>query len=187
MSDIVEEMRFVADLARSEGELKANYDYLKKENDRLLKEQAMKDKVIAAKDQRIAELELILQQMAGQQTVVVNQYFMLSILKTCNYVRKLNNDGRQFLGHFMHQTLPDNTPLSVIAQVDEMTRLQGNTEARLADAIEELAKQPTTQNIYGDKNEFMEDSQMVKVSTPEGADPVELAKRLTDQQPPMLD
>jgi hypothetical protein len=55
-------------------------------------------------------------------------------------VSNLGNHERCFVGHFMHQTMPDDTPPSIIAQVDEMTRLQ-QQEAKV-----------TVQNNYGPVN-----------------------------------
>ena len=155
---------------------------------------AKKDAVIAAQEERIAsqeerisELEMLVQQVSGQTTVVVNNFFMLSIDKTVSYVSTLDNNGRLFVGHFIHHTMPDGTPLSVIAQVDEMTRLQGSQEERLAVAIEEIAKQPTTQNIYGDKNEFNAASTQMKVTVPDGADAADIASRIADRQQARLE
>ena len=51
--------------------------------------------------------------------------------------------------HMLHHTVPDDTPISVIQQIDEITSLDGNQTARLADAMEGLAKKPTTQNNFG--------------------------------------
>lgn len=164
MENNIEELRFVADLAHNGGMMQAQNEALKAENlrlqeenmrlraenDNLREQNAHKDKVIVTKDNRISELEGMLYQADRQPQVVVNQvYFVLSWPKTCNYVSRLDNDGRRFVGHFMHHTLPDGTPMSVIEQVDEMTRLEGNPENRLADEIEKLAKKPTTQNNFG--------------------------------------
>ena len=145
------------------------------------------DKRIASQEERISELEMLVQQVSGQTTVVVNNFFMLSIDKTVSYVSTLDNNGRLFVGHFIHHTMPDGTPLSVIAQVDEMTRLQGSQEERLAVAIEEIAKQPTTQNIYGDKNEFNAASTQMKVTVPDGADAADIASRIADRQQARLE
>jgi hypothetical protein len=52
----------------------------------------------------------------------------------------------------------------------------------LANAIEEAANKPATQNIYGDKNEFQGGAQLLKMGIPEGADPAEIAARIAEQQ-----
>jgi len=39
-----------------------------------------------------------------------------------------------------------------------------------------------TQNIYGDKNEFQDGAQLLKMGIPEGADPAEIAARIAEQQ-----
>ena len=55
-------------------------------------------------------------------------------------------------------------------------------QERLADAMEEAAKKPTTQNIYGDKNDFNEDAKLLKLTLPADADPAEIAMRIAEQQ-----
>ena len=69
---------------------------------------------------------LLQQQQASRPQVVVNNYnfFMLSVPRTRAYVDNLGNDGRQFVGHMLHQTMLEDTPRSVMDQVDEMTRLR---------------------------------------------------------------
>lgn len=52
----------------------------------------------------------------------------------------------------------------------------------LAKALKKIAERPTTQNIFGDKNEFNEDSKLLKLALPADADPAEIAMRLTKQQ-----
>jgi hypothetical protein len=158
------------------------------------KEIAEKDAEIARlkaegnkKDERIAELEqLLVQQSTNQPQVIMNNFFLLSVPKTNKYVRGLNNDGRQFVGHMFHQTMPDDTPKSVLMQVDEMTSLD-RTDLRLAESMEKLASKPTTQNVYGDKNDFQDGAQMLKMAIPEGADPAEIAARIAEQQRALLE
>ena len=164
MADNVETLEFVAKLAGERGELKAQYEHKMSEVEKLQEE--------------IAEMNKLIE---------MNNFFMLSIDKTVSYVSTLDNNGRLFVGHFIHHTMPDGTPLSVIAQVDEMTRLQGSQEERLAVAIEEIAKQPTTQNIYGDKNEFNAASTQMKVTVPDGADAADIASRIADRQQARLE
>ena len=49
------------------------------------------------------------------------------------------------------------------------------------------AESSTTQNIYGDKNEFQDGAQLLKMSIPEGADPAEIAARIAEQQRALLE
>ena len=178
MAKDIEELRFVADLAHNGGVMQAQNEVLQKENARL---QADNARLTAD----IARLQAIIeqyQQNCSQPTVVVNQYFMLSIPKTSEYVSELDNNGRRFVCHFMHNTMPDGTPMSVIAQVDEMTRLEGSPEARLTHAMEDLAQRPTTQNVYGDKNDFQSGAEMLKVGIPQDSDPAEIAQRLIEKR-----
>ena len=162
MANDIEKLKFVADLAHNGGVLQAqnealkahieslkaqnemlktSYETLKAENAHLREENSQQRLLLIQKDEVIAA-------SGRQPTVVVNQYYLLSVPKTFQYVNTLDNDGRRFVGHFMHHTLSDGTPMSVIEQVNEMTQLEGNQEERLAGAIENLANRPTTQNTY---------------------------------------
>ena len=64
----------------------------------------------------------------------------------------------------------------------ELEALAEDTQAKLANAVEKAANKPTTQNIYGDKNEFKEDAKMLKLTLPADADPAEFAMRIAEQQ-----
>lgn len=57
----------------------------------------------------------------------------------------------------------------------------------LTDVVKESLKEPRTQNIYGDKNEFQDGAQMLKMGIPEGADPAEIAARIAEQQRALLE
>lgn len=151
MSKIDEKMlMMMVDMAAQGGKMEA----LQEAKDREIEElRTVVDELrseIAKRDKRIAQLEaLVFQQENARPQVVVNQFFMLSVPRTRVYVSSLSNNGRQFVGHMLHHTLAEDTPRYVMDEVDEMTQLRGNTDDRLADAIEELAKKPTTQNNYG--------------------------------------
>lgn len=54
--------------------------------------------------------------------------------------------------------------------------------AELNETLKKAANKPMTQNIYGDKNEFKEGAKMLKLTTPDGADPAEIAMRIAEQQ-----
>lgn len=70
---------------------------------------------------------------------------------------------------------------------EEIESLAADTQVRLANAIEEAANKPATQNIYGDKNEFQGGAQLLKMGIPEGADPAEIAARIAEQQQALLE
>jgi len=57
----------------------------------------------------------------------------------------------------------------------------------LTDVVKESLKEPRTQNIYGDKNEFQDGAQLLKMGIPEGADPAEIAARIAEQQRALLE
>lgn len=70
----------------------------------------------------------------------------------------------------------------MFAKVKEQQNRQEQKQDKLADAVEKAANRPTTQNIYGDKNEFKEDAKMLKLTLPADADPAEIAMRIAGQQ-----
>ena len=150
MDKNIDELRFVADLAHNGGVMQAQNEHLKNENDRLRHENEKLRFENEGLKAKIDELRAVRQLNSQQPTVVVNNFYVLSVPKTHQYVSVLNNADRRFVGHFMHQTLSEGTPQYLIAQIDEITQPKASQEERLADAMEELAKKPTTQNNYGD-------------------------------------
>ena len=69
----------------------------------------------------------------------------------------------------------------MFSMVKEQQDRQEQKQDKLADAVKKAANKPTTQNIYGDKNEFREDAKMLKMTLPADADPMEIAKWMTEQ------
>lgn len=173
-------------------ELRNENTELWNENMEVKKELAEKKRESEEKDRRIEELEARLMYeipsenaetcAQGPVVMVNNFYYVLSWPKTVEYVGSLDSNGRMRAGHFIHHTLPDGINLNFVKRVDELTKLEAPQDQRLADALEKVAERPTTQNIYGDKNEFTEDSKMVKLALPADADPVEIATQLTEEQ-----
>jgi hypothetical protein len=64
----------------------------------------------------------------------------------------------------------------------EIESLVEDTQTQLTAAIKQAVTRPTTQNIYGDKNEFAADSKLIKMALPADADPAEIAMRIAEQQ-----
>lgn len=58
---------------------------------------------------------------------------------------------------------------------------------KLTDVVKKSLEEPRTQNIYGDKNEFQDGAQLLKMGIPEGADPAEIAARIAEQQRALLE
>lgn len=205
MAKDAEELKIILDMAANGGKMQAMNEMLlekiaaleaenkelKAENQMLHHENADLNERLSMKTNECKELEEKMmyttayeQQDASQQgPVVINSfYYVLSWPKTVAYVGALDSDGRKSAGHFIHQTLPDDVPRGFIRRVDELTKLECRQDKRLADALEEVAKKPTTQNIYGDKNDFNEDAKMLKLTLPANADPAEIAMRIAEQQ-----
>ena len=132
MARIEEKMlQMVVDMAAKGGKMEAQQEAQDKEIERLMEENRQLKAAMARDKERISELEhLLQQQQASRPQVVVNNYnfFMLSVPRTRAYVDNLGNDGRQFVGHMLHQTMLEDTPRSVMDQVDEMTRLRDYQE-----------------------------------------------------------
>lgn len=149
MSKVEEKMlNMMVDMATNKGRLEAEHERRKKEIAEKDAQIAELKTLLKMREDRIAELEFQLtQQNLTQPKVTVNQFFLLSAPKTHTYVQGLDNDGRQFVGHMFHQTMPDSTPMSVLMEVDEMTRFE-RTDIRLAEAMEKVANKPNIDNFY---------------------------------------
>ena len=59
---------------------------------------------------------------------------------------------------------------------------QQDRQEQMDEAVKKSLEEPRTQNIYGDKNEFQDGAQLLKMGIPEGADPAEIAARIAEQQ-----
>ena len=59
---------------------------------------------------------------------------------------------------------------------------QYEKQDKMIDSVEKSLEEPRVQNIYGDKNEFKEDSKLLKLTLPADADPAEIAMRIAEQQ-----
>ena len=129
MTKIDEKMLLmVVDMAAKGGRMEAKQEAQDKEIERLIEENRQLKAERAKDKERISELEQLLhQEQAARPQVVVNNYnfFVLSVPRTRAYVDTLGNDGRQFVGHMLHQTMPEDTPRSMLDKVDEITQLKG--------------------------------------------------------------
>ena len=75
----------------------------------------------------------------------------------------------------------------ILAQQKEQQDRQEQKQDKMIEKVEEAANRPMTQNIYGDKNEFQDGAQLLKMGIPEGADPAEIAARIAEQQRALLE
>ena len=71
----------------------------------------------------------------------------------------------------------------ILAQQKE----QQYRQEQMDEAVKKSLEEPRTQNIYGDKNEFQDGAQLLKMGIPEGADPAEIAARIAEQQRALLE
>ena len=83
-----------------------------------------------------------------------------------------------------------NSPMfhqQILAKQQELQDRQEQKQNKIIDSMEKVANKPTTQNIYGDKNEFQDGAQLLKMAIPEGIDPAEIAARIAEQQQALLE
>ena len=73
------------------------------------------------------------------------------------------------------------------AKHKEQQDRQEQKQDKILDSMEKAANKPTTQNIYGDKNDFQDGAQLLKMGIPEGTDPAEIAARIAEQQQALLE
>ena len=155
-----------------------------REIDRLIKENNVKDKQItdlmaqleAARDNgdELKEEELL--------TKIVQQSIRLGVEVTTHVdhvLRKVYWGTNKFPKHFEwldEYIAHPESQSSIFEAIKELT-----------EKMEKVANKPTTQNIYGDKNEFQDGAQMLKMGIPEGADPAEIAARIAEQQRALLE
>ena len=150
-----EELAQLKEMLKEKDKVIAKKDRQLAEKDKQIEE---RDRLIEEKDARIKELESLMvtvdtaedgQTNAGGQhpLVIIQQYFLLDILKTISYVVSLNNSQKMLVGHMLHQTMADNVPKRIYDKVDAITQLEGDQTGRLADAMEKVVEKPTTQNI----------------------------------------
>jgi len=64
---------------------------------------------------------------------------------------------------------------------------QQDRQEQMDEAVKKSLEEPRTQNIYGDKNEFQDGAQLLKMGIPDGADPAEIAARIAEQQRALLE
>ena len=149
-----EEIASLKEMLKEKDKVIVKKDKQLAEKDKQIEE---RDRQIEEKDTRIKELESLMvdvemaengQTAAGGQPpmVIIQQYFLLDILKTISYVVSLNNSQKMLVGHLLHQTMADNVPKRIYDKVDAITKLEGDQTGRLADAMEKVAEKPTTQN-----------------------------------------
>ncbi len=150
-----------------------------REIERLTKENDVKDKQItelmtqleAAKDNgdELKEEELL--------TKIVQQSIRLGVEVTTHVdhvLRKVYWGTNKFPKHFEwldEYIAHPESQNSIFEAIKEQTEM-----------LKKVANKPTTQNIYGDKNEFQGGAQLLKMAIPEGADPAEIVARIAEQQ-----
>lgn len=95
-----------------------------------------------------------------------------------NQILVVSDLNEQYNGEFAKQEQRLKGALKkLVKSAHEGEAIQEQTEV-----LKKNLERPTTQNIYGDKNEFKEDSKLLKLTLPADADPAEIAMRIAEQQ-----
>ncbi len=74
----------------------------------------------------------------------------------------------------------------ILAQQKEQQDRQEQRQDEMMETVKEVANKPT-EIYYGDKNEFQDGAQLLKMGIPEGTDPAEIAARIAEQQKNLLE
>ena len=74
----------------------------------------------------------------------------------------------------------------ILAQQKEQQDRQEQRQDEMMETVKEVANKPT-EIYYGDKNEFQDGAQLLKMGIPEGTDPAEIAARIAEQQRALLE
>ena len=72
-------------------------------------------------------------------------------------------------------------------QILAQQKAQEDRQEKMDEALKKSLEEPRTQNIYGDKNEFQNGAQLLKMGIPDGTDPAEIAARIAEQQRALLE
>lgn len=70
----------------------------------------------------------------------------------------------------------------VLGTMFSQQKEQLDRQHKMDEAVKKSLEEPRTQNIYGDKNEFQDGGQMLKMVIPQGTDPAKIAARIAEQQ-----
>lgn len=124
-----------------------------------------RDKIIERKDEEIEHLRGI---RTDNDFI---QFFLEDLMEAYKYDRKRLNPIRVILKNRGYT--------DAVAVLDAWI---GEKEDELAKALKKIAERPTTQNIYGDKNEFKEDSKMIKLALSADTDAEKMAMGIAEQQ-----
>lgn len=84
-----------------------------------------------------------------------------------------------------HPSWQKNSPKfhqQILAKAQEQQDKQEQKQDKMIEEVKKVANKPTTQNIYGDKNDFQSGAQLLKMGIPKGTDPAKIAARIAELQ-----
>jgi len=146
-------------------------------------------KLIPIPYEELKETEEYKQTVSEMKSQLGKKYIRLDTIADC--ILRLPTVELQYAALQQVNTLLSGTAWSekaaevletMFAKVKEQQDRQEQKQDKILDSMEKAATKPTTQNIYGDKNEFQGGAQLLKMGIPEGADPAEIAARIAEQQ-----
>ena len=142
-------------------------------------------KLIPIPYEELKETEEYKQTVSEMKSQLGKKYIRLDTIADC--ILRLPTVELQYAALQQVNTLLSGTAWSekaaeVLETMFAKVKEQQDRQEKMDEAVEKNLKEPRTQNIYGDKNEFQDGAQLLKMGIPEGADPAEIAARIAEQQ-----
>lgn len=147
-------------------------------------------KLIPIPYEELKETEEYKQTVSEMKSQLGKKYIRLDTIADC--ILRLPTVELQYAALQQVNTLLSGTAWSekaaeVLETMFAKVKEQQDRQEQMDEAVKKSLKEPTTQNIYGDKNEFQDGAQLLKMGIPEGADPAEIAARIAEQQRALLE
>jgi hypothetical protein len=95
---------------------------------------------------------------------------------------ELQYEAYQQITALLTGTAWDEKAAEVLEKMFAKVKEQKDRQHKMDEAVKKSLEEPRTQNIYGDKNEFQDGGQMLKMVIPQGTDPAKIAARIAEQQ-----
>ena len=99
---------------------------------------------------------------------------------------ELQYEAYQQITALLTGTAWDEKAAEVLEKMFAKVKEQKDRQHKMDEAVKKSLEEPRTQNFYGDKNEFQDGGQMLKMVIPQGTDPAKIAARIAEQQQALL-
>ena len=151
-------------------------------------------KLIPIPYEELKETEEYKQTVSDMKTQLGKKYIRLDTIADCILrlpTIELQYSALQQVNTLLSGTLWSEKAAEVLetmfAKVKEQQDRHEQKQDKMIESVKEAANKPTTQNIYGDKNELQNGAQILKMVIPKGVDPAEIAARIAEQQKALLE